>query len=64
MMKLTLGMSTSSFAANMALKQNTMDFQQEYPLTARATCTLDCFYIGDGLVGANSVDDAIHLRKE
>ena len=62
MTRLTFGISASSFAANMALKQNVLDFQQEYPLAAQAT--QDCFCLDDGLIGADLADDAIHLREE
>ena len=47
MTRLTFGVSTSPFTANMALKQNALDFQQEYPQAAQAA--LNCFYVDDGL---------------
>ena len=62
MTRLTFGVSASSCAANMALKLNALHIQQEYPRAAQAA--IDCFYVDDGLVGAYSVDDAIHLREE
>ena len=62
MTRLTFGISASSFAANIALKQNALDFQQEHPLTAQAT--QDCFYVDDDLVGADSAHDAIRLQEE
>ena len=46
----------------MALKQNAVDFQQEYLLAVQAT--QDCFYVNDGLVGADSANDVIRLREE
>ena len=60
--RLMFGITASSFAANMVLKQIALDFQQEYPKAARAT--QDCFYVDDGLIGADSADDAIRLREE
>ena len=62
MTRLTFGVSASPFAANMALKQNALDFQQEYPRAAQPA--LNCFYVDDGLVGADSVEDAICLQDE
>ena len=46
----------------MALKQNTLNLKHEYPRTAQVA--LDCFYVDDGLVGADSVEEAICLRDE
>ena len=62
MTRLTFGVCASSFAANMALKQNALDYQQKYPQAANAA--LEAFYVKDGLVGADSVDSAIYLEKE
>ena len=62
MTRLTFGVSASPSAANMALKQNALDFHQEYPRAAQAA--LNCFYVDDGLVGADSVEDAICLQDE
>ena len=46
----------------MALKQNTLDHQQEYSEAAKAA--LKDFYSNDGVVGTDSVDSAISLREE
>ena len=46
----------------MVLRQNTLNLQEKYPWVAQAA--LDCFYVDDGLVGADSVDDAVGLRDE
>ena len=46
----------------MALKQNALNLKQEYPRTAQVA--LDCFYVDDGLVGADSVDEAICVWDE
>ena len=59
MTKLTFGISPSSFAANMALKQKLLDSEQRYSRAARAT--QDCFHVDDGLVGGDSIEDAIRL---
>ena len=61
MTRLTFGVSASPFAANMALRQNILDHQQEYPRAAAVA--LESFYVDDGLVGAESVQDAIRLRE-
>ncbi len=62
MLRLTFGVSASSFAANMVLKQNALNLQQKYPRPAKAA--LECFYVDDGLVGADSVEEAICLQDE
>jgi len=62
MTRLTFGVSASSFAANMALRQNVLDHQLDYPQAA--IVALEGFYVDDGLVGAESVQDSIRLRKE
>ena len=62
MTRLTFGVSASPFAANMALRQNALNLQEKYPQAAQAA--LDCFYVDDGLVGEDSVDDAVCLRGE
>ena len=59
MTRLTFGVCASSFAANMALRQNALDNQQKCPQAAKVT--LESFYVDEGLVGADSVEDAIHL---
>ena len=46
----------------MALKQNALDLQQDCPRAAQAA--LDCFYMDDGLIGEDTVDDAIHLQED
>ena len=43
MTRLTFGVSASSFAANMAVKQKTMDFALQYPLAARKV--YEAFYV-------------------
>ena len=62
MTRVTFGVSASSFAANMSLKQNALDFAIDYPQAAKVV--EDSFYVDDGLTGANSIQDAIELRKQ
>ena len=60
--RMTIGVCASLFAANMAVKQNALDHQQKYPQAVKAA--LEAFYVDDDLVGADSVDSAIHLQRE
>ena len=62
MKRLTFGVSASSFAANMALRQNVLDHAQSHPQAAQAA--LDTFYVDDGLMGADSVEEAIRLQAQ
>ena len=62
MTRLTLGVSASSFAVNMAVKQNAMDFALQYPLATQKV--YEAFYVEDGLTGADSITEAIHLQKQ
>ena len=62
MTRVTFGVSASSFAANMSMKQNALDFAIEFPQAAKAV--QDSFYVDDGLTGADSVQDAINLQKQ
>ena len=62
MTRVTFGVSASSFAANMSVKQNSLDFGLEYP---QATSAVEkSFYVDDGLTGADSVEEAIQLQKQ
>ena len=62
MTRLTFGVSESPFAANMCVKRNAINHALEFPLVAK---TVDeSFYVDDGLVGADSVQQAIRLREE
>ena len=60
MTRLTFGVSASSFAANMLVKQNAIDFALEYPQAAKVV--EESFYVDDGLTGADTVTDAIKLQ--
>ena len=62
MTRVTFGVSASSFAANMSLKQNALDFAVDYPQAAKVV--EDSFDVDDGLTGADSIQDAIELRKK
>ncbi len=62
MTRVTFGVSASSFAANMAVKQNALDFAMEYPLAAEVV--KKSFYVDDGLTGADSVQEAIELQGQ
>ena len=62
MTRLTFGVSASSFAANMAMKQNALDHASAYPLAAQAV--VDSFYVDDGLTGADSISEARELQTQ
>ena len=62
MTRVTFGVSASSFAANMAVKQNATDLAHKYPLAAKAVD--NSFYVDDGLTGADSTEEAIKLQKQ
>ena len=62
MTRVTFGVSASSFAANMAVKQNALDHAMAYPLAAKSVHT--SFYVDDGLTGADSVQEAIELQRQ
>ncbi len=60
---ITFGVSASSFATNMSVKQNSLDFETDrYPQATQAV--KNSFYVDDGLTGADSVDQAIQLQGE
>ena len=62
MTRVTFGVASSSYAANMAVKQNAADYANEFPLAATAVDT--SFYVDDGLVGADSLEETIKLREQ
>ena len=62
MTRLTFGVSASSFAANMAVKQNACDLSAQYPLAAQAVER--SFYVDDCLTGADTVQDATQLQGQ
>lgn len=62
MTRVTFGVASSSFAANVALKQNATDLADKYPLAAAAVHS--SFYVDDRLVGADTVEDARDLQRQ
>ena len=62
MTRVTFGISASSFAANMAIKQNATDLCSEFPLAAKVVH--ESFYVDDCFTGADSVQDAIALQTQ
>ena len=62
MMRVTFGVSASSFAANMAVKQNAIDHAQEFPLAAEIAHK--CFYVDDCLTGADDPKSALTLQRQ
>ena len=61
MTRLMFGVSASSFAAMMTMRQNPIDNELSYPQAAQAV--FKSFYVDDGLTGADSVGEAIELGK-
>ena len=59
MTQITFGVTASSYAANMAVKQNASDLSLEFLTAARIVN--DSFYVDVGLTGADSVEEAISL---
>ena len=59
MTRVTFGVAASSFAANMSIKQNALDFAHEFPLAAKVVD--ESFYVDDCLTGADTVEEAIEL---
>ena len=62
MTRLIFGVSTSSFAANMVLRKNAQEHLETHPQAAKMA--LHCFYVDDGLMGADSICEAIQLWKD
>ncbi len=62
MTRITFGISASSFAANMCMKQNALDFAAKYPLAADVVDK--SLYVDDCLTGADSVEQARSLQAE
>ena len=62
MTRVTFGVSASSFAAHMSVKQNALDLSLEYPQAAMAV--EKSFYVDDGITGANSIEEAIELQRQ
>ena len=62
MTRVRFGVFASSFAANMELRQSTIDCEESHPQAYQVV--FDSFNVDDGLTGRDSVEDAIELRKE
>lgn len=62
MTRVTFGVSASSFAANMAVKQNAHDNIAEYPQAAETV--EKSFYVDDCLTGADTVTAAMEMQKQ
>ena len=62
MTRVTFGVSGSSFAANMSVKQNALGVALQYPHAAIAV--EKSFYVDDGLTGANSIEEAVELQMQ
>ena len=62
MTRVTFGVSASSFAANMVVKQNAIDHSHEYPLAAEAV--QKSFYVDDCLTGTVNSESAMILHQQ
>ena len=62
MKRVTFGVSASSFAANMAVKQNAVDFASKYPHVSAVVD--DSLYVDDCLTGAETIEETISLQTE
>ena len=60
MTRVTFGVAASSYAANMAVRQNAEDFTLEFPAATKAV--KESFYVDNSLNGADSVETAISLQ--
>ena len=61
MTKLTFGISSSSFIANMCIKQNALNHAHEFILAVKSI--KESFYVDDGLTGADNIQSAVELQK-
>ena len=59
---LTFGVSASAFAANMAIKRNALDWEHKCPQAAKAV--FESFYVDDGLIGAETIEEARKLQRQ
>ncbi len=62
MTRVTFGVASSSFAANKSVQQNAIDHVNEFPIAAATVHT--SFYVDDGLVGADSLEEAVKLQEQ
>lgn len=62
MTRITFGVSASSFAANMAVKKNALDYSHEFPMAAQVVN--ESFYVDDCLTGAADFESALLLYQQ
>ena len=62
MNRVTFGVASSSYAVNMAIKQNALDLAEQYPMAARVVH--QSFYVDDVLTGADTVKEAVTLQTQ
>ena len=62
MTRVTFGVSASSYAANMSVKQNAIELASEYPLAVDVVGK--AFYVDDCLSGADTPEEAIEMYKQ
>ena len=62
MTQVTFGVSASSFAANMAVKQNAIDYSHDYPMVAEMVHK--SFYVDNCLTGAADSKSALILQRQ
>ena len=62
MNRLTFGVSASPFAANMAVKRKAIDWEDEYSQAAKEV--FESFYIDDGVVGAETIEESRKLQGQ
>ena len=62
MTRITFGVSASSFAANMAVKQNAIDHADEFPVASEVV--RKSFYVDDCLTGALDSKSALLLQRQ
>ena len=60
--RLTFGVSASSFAANMSVRQNSTDFADDHPYAAAVVSK--SLYVDDCLTGADTVEGAARLQVD
>ena len=62
MTRVTFGVSASSFAVNMSVRQNAIQLAMKLPEVIKVVKS--SFYVDDGLTGADTIDDAVSLQQQ
>ena len=62
MTRVTIGVSSSSFTANICIEQNALNFGMEYPNAAKVVN--ESFYVDDCLIGSDTPEGAVKLHCE